>query len=79
MDIPVVLTALQRRARTSGGEPLLTHYDLDTGGRTELSVAPFANWVAKTANLIEDLGAGNHNTNLNEQQAAEAVAEIRGN
>lgn len=28
---------------------------------------------------IEDLGAGNHNTNLNEQQAAEAVAEIRGN
>ena len=57
MDIPVVLTALQRRARTSGGEPLLTHYDLDTGGRTELSVATFANWVAKTANLIEDLGA----------------------
>ena len=57
MDIPGVLTALQRRARTSGGEPLLTHYDLDAGGRTELSVATFANWVAKTANLIEDLGA----------------------
>ncbi|MFT4226346.1 TIGR03089 family protein [Micropruina sp.] len=57
MDIPGVLTALQRRARTSGGEPLLTHYDLDSGGRTELSVATFANWVAKTANLIEDLGA----------------------
>lgn len=57
MDIPGVLTALQKRARTSGGEPLLTHYDLDAGGRTELSVATFANWVAKTANLIEDLGA----------------------
>lgn len=57
MDIPVVLTALQRRVRTAGAEPLLTHYDLDTGGRTELSVATFANWVAKTANLIEDLGA----------------------
>ena len=57
MDIPVVLAALQRRARTAGGEPLLTHYDLDAGGRTELSVATFANWVAKTANLIEDLGA----------------------
>ncbi len=57
MDIPVVLTALQRRARTAGGEPLLTHYDLDAGGRTELSVATFANWVAKTANLIEELGA----------------------
>ncbi len=57
MDIPVVLAALQRRARTAGAEPLLTHYDLDAGGRTELSVATFANWVAKTANLIEDLGA----------------------
>lgn len=57
MDIPVVLAALQRRVRTAGGEPLLTHYDLDSGGRTELSVATFANWVAKTANLIEDLGA----------------------
>ncbi len=57
MDVPVVLTALQRRVRTAGADPLLTHYDLDAGGRTELSVATFANWVAKTANLIEDLGA----------------------
>ncbi|MFT4218628.1 MAG: TIGR03089 family protein [Micropruina sp.] len=57
MDIPAMVTALQRRARTAGAEPLLTHYDLDAGGRTELSVATFANWVAKTANLIEDLGA----------------------
>lgn len=57
MDVPVVLAALQRRVRTAGAEPLLTHYDLDTGGRTELSVTTFANWVAKTANLIEDLGA----------------------
>lgn len=57
MDIPVVVAALQRRARYAGAEPLLTHYDLATGGRTELSVATFGNWVAKTANLIEDLGA----------------------
>lgn len=57
MDIPVVLTALRRRVQTSGGEPLLTHYDLDAGTRTELSGATFANWVAKTANLIEELGA----------------------
>ena len=35
----------------------LTHYDLAGGGRTELSVATFANWVNKTANLIEDVGA----------------------
>ncbi len=57
MDIPAVLVALQRRARSSGAEPLLTHYDLAGGGRTELSVATFANWVNKTANLIEDVGA----------------------
>ena len=57
MDVPAALAALQRRARTEGAEPLLTHYDLAGGGRTELSVATFANWVNKTANLIEDVGA----------------------
>jgi uncharacterized protein (TIGR03089 family) len=57
MDIAGVVSALQRRARTGSAAPLLTHYDLATGGRTELSVATYANWVAKTANLIEDLGA----------------------
>ncbi len=57
MDIPATLAALQRRARTAGAEPLLTHYDLGSGARTELSVATFANWIAKTANLIEDVGA----------------------
>ncbi len=34
--------------------PLLTYYDDATGERTELSVATFANWVAKTANLLRD-------------------------
>lgn len=57
MDIPQLLTALQRRAATAGAEPLLTHYHLASGGRTELSVTSYANWVAKTANLLEDLGA----------------------
>lgn len=57
MNIPAVLGALQRRVSTTSAEPLLTHYDLGTGGRTELSVASYANWVAKTANLIEYLGA----------------------
>lgn len=57
MDIPVAVAALQRRARSAGADPLLTHYDLAGGGRTELSATTFANWVAKTANLIEDLGA----------------------
>jgi uncharacterized protein (TIGR03089 family) len=34
--------------------PLLTFHDHATGERTELSVATFANWVAKTANLLRD-------------------------
>jgi uncharacterized protein (TIGR03089 family) len=37
---------------------LVTFYDDATGERVELSVATFANWVAKTANLLQgDLGA----------------------
>ncbi|MEU6996454.1 TIGR03089 family protein [Streptomyces sp. NPDC046465] len=40
------------------GRPLLTFYDDATGERVELSVATFANWVAKTANLLQgDLAA----------------------
>ena len=34
------------------GKPFLTYYDASTGERTELSYATFANWVAKTANLL---------------------------
>ncbi|MGH8968532.1 MAG: TIGR03089 family protein [Actinomycetes bacterium] len=33
---------------------LITFYDDSSGERTELSVATFANWVAKTANLMQD-------------------------
>ncbi|MCX5382081.1 TIGR03089 family protein [Streptomyces sp. NBC_00083] len=40
------------------GRPLITFYDDATGERVELSVATFANWVAKTANLLQgDLNA----------------------
>ncbi|MFH8797616.1 TIGR03089 family protein [Streptomyces sp. NPDC017941] len=40
------------------GRPLVTYYDDATGERVELSVATFANWVAKTANLLQgDLSA----------------------
>ncbi|MDJ0380667.1 TIGR03089 family protein [Streptomyces sp. G-G2] len=40
------------------GRPLVTFYDDATGERIELSVTTFANWVAKTANLLQgDLGA----------------------
>jgi uncharacterized protein (TIGR03089 family) len=34
--------------------PLLTYYDDATGERTELSATSLANWVAKTANLLQD-------------------------
>jgi uncharacterized protein (TIGR03089 family) len=34
--------------------PLLTHYDDESGERTELSGATLANWVSKTANLLVD-------------------------
>ncbi|MFR9755356.1 TIGR03089 family protein [Streptomyces sp. TR06-5] len=38
--------------------PLVTFYDDATGERVELSVATLANWVAKTANLLQgDLSA----------------------
>ncbi|MFE9454631.1 TIGR03089 family protein [Streptomyces sp. NPDC006739] len=41
------------------GRPLVTFYDDATGERVELSVATLANWVAKTANLLQgDLAAG---------------------
>lgn len=39
--------------------PLVTFYDDATGERVELSVATFANWVAKTSNLLPgELAAG---------------------
>lgn len=53
---PALLDAALRR---DPARPLLTFYDDATGERTELSVATFGNWVAKTANLLhDDLAAG---------------------
>jgi len=43
---------LQDRLRADPGRPLITFYDGETGERTELSVATYANWVAKTASLL---------------------------
>jgi uncharacterized protein (TIGR03089 family) len=49
---------LAEALRGDPGRPLITFYDDATGERVELSVATFANWVAKTANLLQDdLGA----------------------
>lgn len=51
---------LDARLRRAPGRPLVTFYDHASGERTELSVATYANWVAKTASLIAecDLGRG---------------------
>jgi uncharacterized protein (TIGR03089 family) len=47
--------------RRDAAGPLLTHYDDATGERVELSATTLANWVAKTANLLQeefDVGPG---------------------
>jgi uncharacterized protein (TIGR03089 family) len=46
-----LLTAALRRDASA---PLVTQYDDATGERIELSTATLANWVAKTANLLQD-------------------------
>ncbi len=40
--------------RRNAGAPLVTQYDDATGERIELSGTTLANWVAKTANLLQD-------------------------
>ncbi len=52
MDHPAAL--LDAALRNDASRPLVTFYDDATGERVELSVASFANWVAKTANLVVD-------------------------
>ena len=45
---------LPRALAADPARPALTFYDDATGERVELSVATLANWVAKTANLLQD-------------------------
>jgi uncharacterized protein (TIGR03089 family) len=40
--------------RRDAAAPLITYYDDATAERIELSAATLANWVAKTANLLQD-------------------------
>jgi uncharacterized protein (TIGR03089 family) len=40
--------------RNAPAAPLVTYYDDTTGERVELSAATLGNWVAKTANLLQD-------------------------
>ena len=52
---PALLSEL---LRADAGRPLVTFYDDATGERVELSVATYANWVAKTSSLlVEELDA----------------------
>lgn len=49
------VAGLWREALAMGpSRPFLTYYDDQTGERVELSYATCDNWVAKTANLIQD-------------------------
>lgn len=43
-----------RTTPAAGPRPFLTFYDCAAGGRVELSYTTFGNWLAKTANLIQD-------------------------
>jgi uncharacterized protein (TIGR03089 family) len=45
---------LDAALRRDAAAPLVTYYDDATGERVELSAATLANWVAKTANLLQD-------------------------
>ena len=47
-------TILAGLLRADPGRPLVTFYDHASGERTELSVATYANWVAKTASLLSE-------------------------
>lgn len=54
-------TCLTQALRADAARPLVTFYDEATGERVELSVTTYANWVAKTAHLIQgelDLARG---------------------
>ncbi|WP_235928207.1 TIGR03089 family protein [Goekera deserti] len=51
---PSPAALLADAVRREPAAPLVTHYDDATGERTELSATTLANWVAKTANLLQD-------------------------
>lgn len=51
-----LVEVLTERVRRDGSRPLLTYYHPEKGERVEFSARSFANWVDKTANLLETLG-----------------------
>jgi uncharacterized protein (TIGR03089 family) len=51
---PTFAAAVDAQLRADASRPFVTFYDDATGERIELSVATYANWVAKTAGLAQD-------------------------
>jgi uncharacterized protein (TIGR03089 family) len=51
---PTFGTLLASAVKSDPARPLVTFYDDATGERVELSVTTYANWVAKTAGLVQD-------------------------
>jgi uncharacterized protein (TIGR03089 family) len=51
---PTFGTLLATAVKSDPARPLVTFYDDATGERVELSVTTYANWVAKTAGLVQD-------------------------
>ena len=56
MTAPTPAGLLAQTLATDPSGPLLTFYDDATGERIELSATTLDNWVAKTANLLQDGG-----------------------
>ncbi|MGI8900008.1 MAG: TIGR03089 family protein [Nocardioides sp.] len=54
MPVSTFTAALATQLRSDAARPLVTFYDDATGERVELSVTTYANWVAKTAGLVQD-------------------------
>jgi uncharacterized protein (TIGR03089 family) len=52
--VPTPADLLDEAVRRAPAAPLITHYDDASGERVELSALTLANWVAKTANLLQD-------------------------
>jgi uncharacterized protein (TIGR03089 family) len=52
--LPDFAAVWRARAAAGGARPFLTFHDAATGERVELSYPTFGNWLAKTANLIQD-------------------------
>jgi uncharacterized protein (TIGR03089 family) len=52
--MPTPADLLRTALTDDPARPFLTFYDDATGERVELSVATFANWVAKTGGLLQD-------------------------